>query len=143
MPSVVVDASVVVPLFIRGPASAPAQAVWTAWEQSGTDVEAPTLLVYEVTNGLHRAAASGVIPIDRLAEGLDILADFPIIYHPPLRLAARAVQITRDLKAGATYDGFYLALAESLRCDFWTGDRRLYHNTRRMQSPSVRSIWER
>jgi predicted nucleic acid-binding protein len=139
---VVVDASLVLRLLIDQPGSTEAQARWDAWKQERVRVEAPTLLIYEVVNRLHRAWVHEVLTIDELTTNLEILIDFPIRYHEPLRLASRASQRARDLEAGASYDSFYIALAETLHCEFWTGDQRLYSNARSKRMRFVRSIWE-
>jgi predicted nucleic acid-binding protein len=49
--------------------------------------------------------------------------------------------VARDLRAGAAYDSFYIALAEALQCEFWTGDKSLYNNAHDKMA-FVRSIWE-
>jgi len=141
MPSVIVDASLAVRLVIDEPGSAEAQAKWTEWKQEQVSIAAPTLLVYEAVNGLHQAWRGGFLTADELTQSLVLLIGFPIRYHEPLSLANRATQLARDLQLGATYDSFYIALAEALRCEFWTGDKRLYNNIHKRVT-FVRSLWE-
>ena len=36
------------------------------------------------------------------------------------------MDIASELRQGAVYDAYYLALAESLGCELWTADRRFH-----------------
>ena len=38
----------------------------------------------------------------------------------------RAIELALELRQRMPYDSHYLALAESLNCDFWTADRPFY-----------------
>jgi predicted nucleic acid-binding protein len=141
MPSVVVDASLVLRLVIDEPGSVAVQALWEAWKENRTFIVAPTLLIYEAVNGLHRAWKGGWLTVDEVKESITLLIRFPIHYYSPQELADRAAQLARDFQLEATYDTFYLALAEMLNCEFWTGDRRLYNAVQR-KAKFVHSIWE-
>jgi predicted nucleic acid-binding protein len=141
MPSVVVDASLVLRLVIDEPGSLAAQALWEAWKENRTSIAAPTLLIYEAVNGLHRAWKGGWLTVDEVKESITLLIRFPIHYYSPQELADRAAQLARDFQLEATYDTFYMALAEMLNCEFWTGDRRLYNAVQR-KAKFVHSIWE-
>jgi predicted nucleic acid-binding protein len=39
----------------------------------------------------------------------------------------QALEWTLRLKRASAYDSYYLALAEALKCDLWTFDRRLFN----------------
>ncbi|MCS7179582.1 MAG: type II toxin-antitoxin system VapC family toxin [Anaerolineae bacterium] len=84
---------------------------------------APSLWVYEVSNGLRGAARRGRISSEVGEEAL----------RYPLALSVRLVDPdpievyrTASYYDIATYDAAYLALAESLDAVLWTGDERLY-----------------
>lgn len=54
-----------------------------------------------------------------------VLAGRLELHHDP-QLYRRALDIASRLAQGASYDSLYLALAESLECDYWTADVRFY-----------------
>lgn len=63
-----------------------------------------------------------------------MLTEWPGLSFSGLRLAAIA-------PLGASYDAHYLVLAEELRCELWTVDRRFYLATR-LQYPAVHCLGE-
>jgi predicted nucleic acid-binding protein len=141
MRSVVVDASLVLRLLIEEPGSVEAQSRWAEWKKERASIEAPTLLVYEAVNRLHQAWVHRLLTDGELTTSVELLLSLPIRYHEPLSLVSRVTEVARDLRAGAAYDSFYIALAEALQCEFWTGDKRLY-NSAHDKMAFVRSIWE-
>ncbi len=84
---------------------------------------APSLFIYEVTNGLASAVRRG-----RLArvQGEEALRNFVIadiaLRLPPLD---RMYQIALDYGL-SVYDSSYVSLAEALGAELWTADRQLY-----------------
>lgn len=91
------------------------------------EMVAPSLWLYEVTNGLVTAVRRGRLAPEIGAQALDHLvalevrlADSPVreVYEQALRHHV------------AAYDAAYLALAEDLGAPLWTGDRRLYEMIR-------------
>ena len=49
-----------------------------------------------------------------------------ISLHEAPDIHRRALEQASRLGQGAMYDAQYLALADSLRCEFWTADQRFY-----------------
>jgi predicted nucleic acid-binding protein len=47
-----------------------------------------------------------------------------------------------QLKRAAAYDNYYLALAESLKCDLWTADNKLYQAAQNNDITWVRHVSE-
>lgn len=137
---VVVDASLILRLLIDELGSAEAQALWESWKKQRAIVAAPTLLVYEVVNGLHQALRHNALTDSELTDALQTFAGFPVRYHEPLGLASRASELARESGLQATYDSFYIALAESLQGEFWTGDQKL-HDRLHQRLPRLRSLW--
>lgn len=84
---------------------------------------APTLLLYEIINGLVAACRRGRLPSAEVSEAIsDLLAIGISMRTPdPQRVAASA--LAHEV---AAYDSAYLTLAEQEGCEFWTGDRALY-----------------
>jgi predicted nucleic acid-binding protein len=61
-------------------------------------------------------------------RSLDLARGLAVHLVPPDdEQARRAYEWTLRLKRTAAYDGFYLALAESLGCELWTMDERLHN----------------
>jgi len=77
MLSVVVDASLVLRLVIDEPGSVAVQALWEAWKENRTFIAAPTLLIYEAVNGLHRAWKGGWLTVDEVKESITLLIASP------------------------------------------------------------------
>lgn len=139
-PLIVIDASLVLRLLIDEPGSEEAQALWESWKTQRAIVSAPTSLIYEVANGLHQAFRQNVLTERELTAALQAFVHFPVRYHDPLGLVPRAVELSRELGLQATYDSFYIALAESLQGEFWTGDQKLYNHVHE-RIPFVKSLW--
>ena len=97
---------------------------------------APSLWIYEVTNGLVVANLRGRIGDSQSRRALQLLQEVGVRLVDPkpedcLQTAARL-----GLSA---YDAAYVALAGATRAVLWTGDRRLFEKTRQ-ESDLVRWI---
>ncbi len=92
---------------------------------------APSLLVYELTNGMLTATRQGRLPRSLAEEGLRTLlaAGIRLLPVDPLKIFSLSLR----WKVSA-YDGAYLALAEKLDSQVWTGDRAFYTACRRKGS---------
>jgi predicted nucleic acid-binding protein len=53
-----------------------------------------------------------------------------------------AFEWTRQLKRASAYDSYYLVLAQDLRCNFWTADKRLFNALREAHADWLHSIEE-
>ena len=107
------------------------------------EVIVPGLWVYEVTSVLYRyarAQADGEAWLQQTLPPLLALADE--VVHPDPELALAAAVWAKRLGRAKAYDAFYLALAERLGCDFWTGDKRLYNNARQIGADFVKMLGE-
>lgn len=134
MPSpVVVDASVVLKWQLEDEeAVAQALALRDDFLLYGrVNLAAPTLLIYELTNGMLTATRQGRLSRSLAEEGLQILlaAGIRLIPVEPSRIFSLSLR----WKVSA-YDGAYLALAEKLDTELWTGDRAFYTASRRKGS---------
>jgi predicted nucleic acid-binding protein len=91
---------------------------------------APHLFLFECTNIVRKrmrrsrlSYADSVVALDRfLTLGVRILPDAD---GDRAALHYRALELANEYDLPATYDAHYMALAEALRCDFWTADQRL------------------
>ncbi len=102
-------------------------------------IAVPTLWVYEVTSALRKTLWANP-SWKAIVEGVlgDILALPDEIFSPNEALVRAALDWSERLGQSKAYDAFYVALAERLGCEFWTGDRRLYHRARQVGAAFVR-----
>ena len=121
----IVDASVVLRGFFPDEEGhAQSQAVSRAYAQGEIELQAPTLLSYEVTNAVLQA-----IRRDRIGpeKGREILTAFEGLDIPTVDVSwQQTLELARTHDRSA-YDAAYLALAEESGSKFVTGDLRLYN----------------
>ena len=90
--------------------------------RSAGEMSAPDLVDVETLAVLRKRWLAGTISERRFAAALDDLDDIELDRYPTLPLVRRGF----DLRANVTaYDAMYVALAEALRCELLTSDRRL------------------
>ncbi len=102
----------------------PIQDQWRVWIEQAQLV-APSLLFYEVVNGLHQYKRHAHISEDVLQDAIVTALALPIEIAEFDRLHPNAASLASKLDLPATYDAHYLALAQHLDAEFWTADRRL------------------
>jgi predicted nucleic acid-binding protein len=86
------------------------------------DVAAPDLVDVETVAVLRKRWLAKTISAVRFAAAIDDLEDLTIDRYPTLRFMRRAYQLRENVTA---YDAAYVALAETLDCEFLTCDQRL------------------
>ena len=116
---IVTDASVILELLLRTPAS---QSVENRLFDSGETLHAPHLLDVEVAQVLRRYAARSEVSAARGRFALEILSRFPITRYSHETLLPRIWALRTNLTA---YDAAYVALAEALGATLLTRDVRL------------------
>lgn len=137
----VVDASVAFKWLVEEEYSDEATSLTRLWIDEGIQPTAPSLMPFEVANALHRRVVRGDLSVEVAADLMQNLMSLGIALHETPHLHRRALVLAGQLGQGAVYDAHYLALAESLGCEFWTADRRFYR-TARPRIDSVRWIGE-
>ncbi len=131
---VVVDTNIMVKWVVNMPDSGAAKALLTDWINEGITVLAPALLTYEACNTLYKYVRAGHISLEDALQGLDqvILPGIKLDFSAETTFNNQALKLAYQFKLPATYDAYYLALAEREKCEFWTSDTRLWkavHNT--------------
>lgn len=99
---------------------------------------APTLWMYEVSSVFTKLVHFKKMSASTASACLELVHNLEVQLIPPNpQLVSEAFNWTVRLKRAAAYDSFYLALADSLSCDFWTTDQGLFNAVRQ---PWVRLI---
>ena len=125
----VVDASVAFKWLIEEENSDKATALTRLWDNAGTQPMAPSIMPFEVANALNRRVVRGDFGLEVAKELMQDLLSLGVVLHQTPSLHIRALELANQLNQGAVYDAHYLALAESLDCEMWTADQRLYRVT--------------
>ena len=138
---VVVDANIAVKWLVREHDSDMAETLASRWRRDALRVTAPYVLLAETANALHKRVRQDVLTIDQAMGLLQQLRSTGVEFQHSLALYPRAVELAGQLDQGAVYDSLYLALAESLDCEFWTADGR-FQRVASAQYPQVRLLAE-
>jgi predicted nucleic acid-binding protein len=138
---VVVDASLALKWILREPDSDIAKTLLKQWNADKTDVIAPGLFAYEITNILYRQVVAGKLSYDETKQLLKELFSIGISlrFSQYKDISTRAMAFAYQFSLSATYDAHYLALAEHENCEFWTADTRLL-NALNGKLPWVRKL---
>lgn len=106
------------------------QQKWNQWQQEEITLVAPTLLMYEVSNGLHRAAKALQMTPEEAEEFLERALNLGIRFYGDSQLHREALVMAQRYNLPATYDAHYLALAQRLNLELWTVDERLFNSVK-------------
>ncbi len=137
--TVCVDASVVL-RYVLLPDDAPIKKVWNSWVKNETDLVAPSLLFYEITNGLYQQQKNKYLSPETIWKSLEYSLDLPITLVNEKNLHLRAREIAMRYELPATYDAHYLALAEWMDIELWTADMRLVKAIRSFDLDWVKGV---
>jgi predicted nucleic acid-binding protein len=138
--TVCIDANLVVRL-ITGHPDDGVRTLWRDWESTNSMRVAPFLFRYEVTNALFRVGRARNLSLFAIQELLELALALPITLSDDPSLHGAAVALAARHAQPATYDAHYLALADRMGIDFYTGDRRLW-NAVHHQLPWVHLVTE-
>ena len=123
---VVIDASLVVQLLVAEQFSTRAREIADLWRAMGIRMAAPDFIHAEVASALYKKIPAGMISSTLAVELMTKFYEMDINIYPASLLHQRAIDLALELRQRMPYDSHYLALAESLNCDFWTADRPFY-----------------
>ena len=136
---VVVDASLAVKWLVTELDSDIAEQLLLEWARDGVEITAPMMILTEVSNALYKKVRMQIIPTGDVARLLEQFMNSGIVFQESVAMHERAIDLALSLGEQDSYDCHYLALAESLDCDFWTADRAFYDVAHEMH-PRVRYI---
>jgi predicted nucleic acid-binding protein len=125
-----VDASVAAAWVIPEAHSEAALELAESWLSEGVLMIVPGLFAAEIANALYQRVRRGEMSVDLGHAALHTIACFDIELREEAGLPARALQLAARHVRRSSYDCYYLALAESLGCDYWTADERFYNAVR-------------
>lgn len=141
--SVVIDANIVVYAVWQGEQTAAADALLNRLQAEGKIIHVPELWRAEVVSVLHTIGVHHRADKERVKAAVQAALSIGtkvVSLDEALCLDALAwADVLGQYKA---YDAFYLALAERLKCEFWTGDKRLYNRARRVGADFVNLLGE-
>jgi predicted nucleic acid-binding protein len=141
-PTIVIDANIAVRCLLPIGEGLEVRCV-QKWKRGGVTLAAPDLWLIEVTSAMRRAVSVGLISMDEALTSLDDISALDVqLLAIEISLCKSAFQWATRLNQSKAYDGLYLALAERLGEEFWTGDERLYHQARRLGCDWVHWIGE-
>ena len=135
----VVDASVATKWLVEETDTKAAESLSRWWNQNNVFPAAPHLLLIEVANALFQRVKRGEFSTDDAGSRMQRLLATGVEFHAPSDLYSEAISLASQLRLGASYDAHYLALAESLDCEYWTADER-FHNSVNPTYARVRSL---
>jgi predicted nucleic acid-binding protein len=123
-----IDASFIIRLLTSHNVDSLYNVHWQQWQKSNTVIVAPTLIMYEVSNGLYRYQKAGQITQAEAEDLLERALNLGIRFYGDAHLHQEALKMANLYNLSATYDAHYLALAERLQIELWTADRRLFNS---------------
>lgn len=111
------------------------------WLEQGLSIEAPAHWLSECTSALRRYAFRRLITLEQANVALEDLFGLPVELVPvDQNLCLAALAWAERLRQSRAYDGFYVALAERLGTELWTGDRGLAAGAAQAGASWVRGV---
>lgn len=129
MTNVVVDASLAAKWVLREEYSAEAEFLKETWDIQGTRRIVPSWFACEVANVFFQAVRAKRLTLQQADTGVRDTLDAVAVQDFNGTLSSLAMLIAHSSGQRASYDSFYVALAEHLNCDLWTADERFWRST--------------
>jgi predicted nucleic acid-binding protein len=125
-----IDAGLVIRL-VADPDDEAVQEQWNQWTEERRELVAPTLLYYEVANGIYKYARYGTMPESYARDAFEAALALPVRLIGEAGIHQSALDFAFRFRLPASYDADYLALADRLRVHFYTVDDRLHRRVRK------------
>jgi predicted nucleic acid-binding protein len=132
-----IDVSLALKLVLAEEDSPKAQRLWDTWIDTDVEIIAPSLFAFEGTSVICNKMYRGLVPPEEAELMFKAFHLLGVRLLYPKDLHQQAWELAKRFNRPQVYDSYYLALAEILDLEFWTGDERLY-NTVRHQLPYVK-----
>lgn len=123
---VVVDAALVVKWLLPEAQSSTAVELLKALVDRNLQLAAPLVIEAEVANILNRQSYIRNLLPEEVEQAWNAFVGLEIDVQQPPQLHHLAFDIAARMNRSSIYDSYYVALSELLRCEYWTGNRRLY-----------------
>ena len=129
---VVVDANIAVKWAVMEEDSHIAERLLMEWNLQSTRIIVPVLFLCEISNILWKKVRRDVLAFSRTKQAMKFILDIGIETYCSVdkEVNLRVLELANTYKLPASYDAYYLALAERENCEFWTADARLYNAVR-------------
>lgn len=125
---VVIDASFTLRAVLANPLAEKARNKLGEWDRDSLRLRSPGLWYYEVASALSKLVRFKELSWEQARTAMKLALDLQVELVTPDGTDYRAVwQWTEQLQRAASYDSFYLAVAEQANADLWTADKRLYN----------------
>ncbi len=124
---VCLDASILIKLVVPEPDSQLATVLWQQSIQTEWEIVAPALFWFEITAVLRKKVHRQLLTTAEGEQALRLALEADVQIISAHSLHQRAWELATYFQRPTAYDTHYLALAEALRCDFWTADQRLFN----------------
>ncbi len=95
-------------------------------------LHAPALLEFEVANGLVIAKRRARVGDDAALKAIEGFTELGIELHPLSPLFRKVLDYSDRYRISA-YDAAYVALADDLKANIVTADKRLFNSTRKLE----------
>lgn len=110
----------------------PLERFWERVDRGQVTPCAPRLFLSETTSAIRFLLSRKEVTADEAENALRTIHGLRIeILNEDEELSLRALELAGKLGQSKAYDPFYLALAEKLVAECWTGDERLYNRCRK------------
>ena len=124
---VCVDVSLALKLVFAEKDSPKAQHLWETWVEEDMETVAPVLFAFEGTSVILNRMHHGLVPPEEAELMFNAFHLLGVRLLYPDGLHKRAWELAKKFNRPQTYDSHYIALAEILDVEIWTGDERLYN----------------
>ena len=127
---VVLDASLAVKMLVLETYSSQARSLALTWRLAGIQLVAPDLMASETATAIRKKIAEQVVTLEGAKQLMARFYALRVSFRPSWMSHSRALELAVELNQRLAYDCHYLALAESLGCEFWTADEPFYRAAR-------------
>jgi len=139
--SVVIDASLAVYAAIPSPKHEQAVQLLEGLIENDIAIFVPHLWFCEVTTGIRKSTILSRISPNTALDALQAVLSLPVeVIGEDADLYIQAYHWAEKLGHLAVYDAVYLAIAERLKADFYTADRKLFNRCRDIGIAFVKAV---